>query len=68
LKFFGEEYEEHFFELLQTHQNVVFPMDFNLTEEQVSQFNQIAGDMMKKLGYEESEEYTVDYGKSPKSL
>lgn len=46
---------------MQTPQNVIFPMDFKLTKEQVSQFNEIAGDMMQLLGYAGTEEYSVKY-------
>ncbi len=61
LRFFGVAYEDHFFEFLQTPQNVIFPLDFRLTEAQVEQFNAIAGPMMDLLGYSGSEEYTVRY-------
>lgn len=65
LSFFDVTYEEHYFEYLQTPQNVVFPMDFKLTEIQTEQFNQIASDMMQKLGYAGAKEYSVDYGTPP---
>jgi len=65
LKFFDVEYEEHYFEFIQVPQNVIFPMDFKLTDEQMEQFEQIAGSMMEKLGYAGTEEYGVDYGKRP---
>ena len=65
LEFFVVEYGNHFFEFLQTPQNVFFPMDFKLTDKQTKQFNQIAGDMMNRLGYANKEEYIVDYGKQP---
>ncbi len=61
LAFFGVEYEEHFFEYLQTPQNVIFPMDFKLTDEQRRQFEKIGGEMMQRLGYVEMEEYIVEY-------
>lgn len=61
LAFFDTEYEDHFFEALQTPQNVIYPMDFKLTETQLRQFNEIAGDMMEGLGYADTEEYTVKY-------
>jgi hypothetical protein len=61
LAFFGLEYEEHFYEYLQTPQNVIFPMDFRLTEAQKQQFKEIAWDMMEQLGYAEREEYVVEY-------
>jgi hypothetical protein len=61
LAFFGLPYEEHFFEFLQTPQNVIYPMDFRLTPEQNNQFDTIATDMMDRLGYGGTEEYTVRY-------
>jgi hypothetical protein len=65
LKFFDVEYDEHFYEYLQTPQNVIFPLDFPLTAKQNSQFNIIAADMMQKLGYPETKEYSVNYGNRP---
>ncbi|MEI1376529.1 sulfotransferase [Nostoc sp. UHCC 0926] len=61
LNFFNLDYEDHFFEFLQTPQNVIFPMDFKLTTKQIEQFNYIAGDMMENFGYAETEEYNVEY-------
>ena len=61
LQFFEVEYEEHFLESLQTPRNVFFPMDFNLTDTQLRQFNEIAADMMEELGYADKEEYSVKY-------
>lgn len=61
LTFFEIEYEDHFFEFLQTPQNVIFPMDFKLTAEQVTQFNRIAGTMVEILGYAGTPEYRVEY-------
>jgi hypothetical protein len=65
LDFFGVEYEDHYAEYLKTPQNVIYPMDFSLTEEQLFQFSEIASDMMAKLGYSNKEEYGVDYGDQP---
>jgi len=61
LAFFEVKYEEHFFEFLQTPQNVIFPMDFQLKDFQLLQFNEIAFDMMETLGYAGTEEYRVEY-------
>lgn len=61
LSFFDLEYDEHFFEALQTPQNVVFPMDFELTQKQLEQFNRIASDMMEVLGYAGKPLYEVKY-------
>lgn len=61
LDFFEVKYEEHFFEFLQTPQNVIFPMDFKLTDTQLKQFDEIARGMMKKLCYADKEEYEVKY-------
>lgn len=61
LAFFNVGYQEQLFEFLQTPQNVFFPMDFKLSEEQRRQFFAIAGDMMKELGYANTEEYSVRY-------
>lgn len=61
LNFFDVDYDDHFFEFLQTPQNVIFPMDFKLSGEQLTQFNQIAGEMMNILGYTGTPEYTVEY-------
>jgi len=61
LAFCDVPYDEHFFELLQTPQNVIFPMDFPLTAEEREQFEAIAGDMMERLGYAGREEYAVVY-------
>jgi hypothetical protein len=63
LDFFEIEYDEYFFDLVQTPQHVIIPMDFKLVDDEGAQFSQIAGDMMMILGYAGSDEYTVDYGK-----
>jgi sulfotransferase family protein len=62
LDFIGIPFEEHFFEFLQTPQNVIFPMDFKLTGEQQVEFDRIGGGMMERLGYANTEEYEVNYG------
>jgi len=61
LDFIGIESQDKFFDLLKTPQNVFFPMDFKLSDEQLRQFDRIAGDMMKILGYSGKEEYRVKY-------
>jgi len=61
LAFFDVDYQEHFFEFLQTPRNVIFPMDFKLTKEQGNQFYKIASPMMEHLGYMGKKEYAVKY-------
>jgi len=62
LSFVGLEFREPLFEALQTPQNVFFPMDFMLTDEQLGQFRTIAGEMMVQLGYDiDSPMYEVKY-------
>ncbi|HNA90592.1 MAG TPA: sulfotransferase [Anaerolineales bacterium] len=68
LGFFEVGYEDHYAEYLKTPQNVIFPMDFMLTDEQNAQFKEIALDVMQLLGYSNMEEYTVDYGTQPKNV
>jgi len=65
LSFLEVEYDEYFSEYLQTPQNVIYPLDFLLTDEQNMQFNEIASAMMDRLGYANAEEYSVDYGTPP---
>jgi hypothetical protein len=61
LDMFDVDYAPSYLDFLRTPQNVFFPMDFNLSEEQESAFNEIAGDMMQRLGYFEAKTYTVRY-------
>jgi hypothetical protein len=61
LEFVEIPYQEAYFEALQTPQNVFFPMDFQLTEEQLFMFNDICTPMMQKLGYSGMESYVVQY-------
>lgn len=61
LGMFGINYADHFMDYLQTPQNVIIPLDFGLTDEQNRQFNEIAGPMMKTLGYLDEKEYRVNY-------
>jgi len=61
LSFFDIDYSDEYFQLLQKPQNVFVPMDFKLTEKQLSQFDAIAGQTMKKLGYTEKQVYEVNY-------
>jgi hypothetical protein len=68
LAFFELPYEERFYEYLQTPQNVIFPLDFRLTDHQLRQFFKIAGDMMDYFGYTNQEEYTVFYGPDKPSM
>ena len=41
--------------------NVAIPKNFALTKQEHLEFNKIAGDAMKEFGYDELEEYQVDY-------
>jgi hypothetical protein len=62
LSFVGLEFREPLYEALQTPQNVFFPMDFVLTEEQLARFKALAGDTMSRLGYDiDSPMYEVKY-------
>jgi Sulfotransferase family len=62
LEFVGIEYEEHYYEFLQRPQNVFFPMDFKLTDQEVEQFAEITGETMARTGYDiNSEMYEVKY-------
>lgn len=61
LEFLGVEYDEDYREYLKTPQNVLFPVDFRLTEEQMAWFREICDPMMRRLGYEEEDVYTVQY-------
>lgn len=61
LSHLGLELTRETFEFVQTPQNVFFPMDFKLTDNQLQQFNVIAGPIQKKLGYTQKEVYTVQY-------
>ena len=61
VEFIGAKYSESYFEFVQRPQNVFFPMDFPLTDEELAIFNDMAGDTMKQLGYLEAEAYKVRY-------
>jgi hypothetical protein len=61
LDFVGVPADPTFFDFLQTPQNVIFPVDFALTSEQLASFDRIAGDMQRSLGYADSPEYRVAY-------
>lgn len=61
LSFFDVVYEKHFFEFLQTPQNVFFPMDLKPTVEEINKFNAICGKTMTKLGYSRKKVYDVTY-------
>lgn len=61
LSIFDIEYDDQYYEFVQTPQNVFFPMDFGLTDDQNRAFYQIAGDSMRLLGYQDTEVYTVRY-------
>ena len=61
LTFFEVEYKEHFFEYLKRPQNVFFPMNFDLTMDELKSFNKIAGETLRMLGYKEKKAYIVNY-------
>lgn len=61
LKQFDIPFEDHYFEFMQTPQNVFVPMDFKLNDQAMRQFYEIAGEMMKKLGYTSKKVYEVKY-------
>lgn len=61
LNFFEVEYNESFFEMLKRPHNVNVPKDFPLTDIQRKQFEEIAHDVMVKLGYDVTKEYRVKY-------
>jgi hypothetical protein len=60
--FIGVDYNPSYQDFLKKPQNVIFPLDFGLTEEQHIQFRNIASPMMDKLGYDiNTKEYIVEY-------
>jgi hypothetical protein len=59
--FLGVQYDTTFFEYLKRPRNVFLPMEFGLTKKQRNQFNEICGDMMLQLGYDDKNEYSVKY-------
>jgi len=61
LMFVGVDYDERFFEFLQIPQNVIVPIDFNLTEKQATEFNIICKEIMNRLGYSEQSNYRMKY-------
>ena len=61
LKFLGLKYREEVFDLLKTPHNVNVPKDFLLNMNQIDQFNAIAGETMKKYGYNKNREYKMNY-------
>ena len=60
-RFIGIEPKPEHFDALQTPQGVFFPMDFQLTDEQLAQFWAICGPMMETLGYADKPSYAVNY-------
>jgi len=59
--FVGLPYEQSYHQVLQTPQNVIFPMDFKLDVHQREAFDRIAGDLQAELGYSASDEYEMKY-------
>lgn len=57
----GISYNPDFRELLKTPQNVFYPMDYQLTDEQTDKFQAIAQPMMDRLGYSGAKSYVVEY-------
>ncbi len=63
LEFFGIDYAERYWQMIQRPSHVVVPEDAPLTAEQRRQFDAIGRDMMVRLGYDpEAPEYEVQYG------
>jgi hypothetical protein len=61
LSVFGVAYEERFMNMLKRPVNVHIPQNFPLSQAQYSQFNAIAGKAMNLFGYDEREEYQIEY-------
>ena len=61
LNFMGIDYSDELWEYLQTPQGVIMPINFKLNKKQMTQFYEIAGDMMKALGYEDQPIYDLRY-------
>jgi len=61
LEFIGVDWDPSMFEALQTPQNVFFPMDFQLVDEQQAKFDRICASVMSTLGYAGKEAYVVEY-------
>lgn len=61
LAVFSVPYEARFMDMLKRPVNVHIPKNFLLTDEQSVKFNTIAGQAMQLFGYNQSEEYLVEY-------
>lgn len=61
MNFIGLENDETYMEYLQTPRNVFFPLDFQLTKIQLTEFEAICRPMMDRLGYTAKETYRVTY-------
>jgi len=61
LDFLNLPYDKELFTMLQRPHNVVTPVDYPLSEEQLAQLMEIAGDMMQYFGYDKTEEYKMIY-------
>jgi hypothetical protein len=61
IDFLGLSYDVESFKLLKRPHNVSEPVDYPLTEQQTEQFWDICAATMHHFGYEESEEYRVEY-------
>lgn len=61
LDFIGVSMDETYMPYLQTPRNVFLPLDFQLTQRQLSTFNEICGPMMCTLGYDQQDLYRVKY-------
>ena len=61
LSFLGIEPSGELFALLKRPHNVNKPVNYMLTELQQKQFDDVAGPMMKELGYNGTDEYVVSY-------
>jgi len=61
IRFIGLDYQDDYFDYLQTPQNVFFPMDFKIAGPQLAAFEAICTPMMRELGYDGTELYDVKY-------
>lgn len=61
LDFLGVRMDDIYMSYLQTPRNVLFPLDFQLTHQQLDAFEAICGPMMRTLGYYQEEVYSVKY-------
>lgn len=61
IEFLGVPFDDTFAEYIQTPRNVFFPLDFQLTRQQLKAFDAICAPTMRRLGYDQREVYRVEY-------